>query len=307
MILLARIGCIFALLGCVGCDPPVPNTAASKPTTLSTGPSRITMTAHPPVAADARDPQPQLGAMVHLDIYVLDLPVGFVSKDEEFWKRVDEQAIGIADADRLNRNGIRCGVVPRSESLYFSQFFDHLPHHAARSVVDDLHSDNVKLDVGKKFNLQDLFFVDAQNQLQGRSYDAGENELTLAFGPTPRKPGSVRLVFCPTIHSERKRMQFTALNDEYEMPMSEVDRLYDAAITADVSDDSFFIVAPSADASLRTSVGGAFLIRSDQPEQTEQVILVMPTFVRLDGTPSVLPAMLVKPTPTTMPSQSPAQ
>src|SRR4051812_45992675 len=47
-----------------------------------------------------------------LDVYVLSLPLGTVSRNEEFWKRVNEQALDVATYDLLFKNGVRVGEAP---------------------------------------------------------------------------------------------------------------------------------------------------------------------------------------------------
>ena len=245
-----------------------PGKSTTRPTTENTGPMQLTLTAVAGKGDNPDDPPPQLNAMVHLDIYLLDMPAGSVSENAEFWKRVDEEAVGTANADRLKSNGIRCGVAPRSEGLFFSQFFDHQPHTARRQMVDDIHTDTIELEMEKKFDEQDLFFINASNRIEGKTYTHGVNRLALTFGPTPRDPGAVRLTLCPVIYSDKTQLRFTPLNQEYESPIKDIDRLYDIGLTADVPGDSFLIIAPSSDAARRTSLGGCFLIQPNQTEKT---------------------------------------
>jgi len=232
---------------------------------------------------------------VHLDIYLLDLPPGSVSDNNEFWKRVDEEAMGIGNRDLLEKNGLRAGVAPRSEGAFFTRFFDQLPHHSRRSTMDGLHAETIQLQMETTFDSQDLFvYHKAEQQPEGRSYENGTNNLMLAFGPTPRDPSAVRITLCPTVHSQRRRMQFNLLNQEHETTANENDRIYDLNLTADVPQDSFLVITPGADSARRTSVGGCFLIKPDATGRREQAIVIVPTFLRLDGKPMILRAPLVK-------------
>ena len=284
---------IFGLL-MTGCETGPGKTATSKPATDMTGPMQLTMTATPLKSDNPDDPLPQINAMVHLDIYLLNMPAGSVSQNSEFWKRVDEEAVGRANADRLKSNGIRCGVAPRSEGLFFSQFFDHQPHDAKRQMVDSLHTDTIDLQMEKKFDQEDLFFINASNQVEGKTYSQGINQLALTFGPTPRDPGAVRLTLCPVVSSDKTQTRFTPLNQEYESTIKDADRLYEIGLSADVPGDSFMIIAPSSDAIRKTSLGRTFLINPDKTELQEQVIVIVPTFMRLDGTPMIIREPVVK-------------
>ncbi len=260
----------------------------------ATGPSSLTLTIQPLNEQDPRDPQQTPSAMVHLVIFMLDMPPGSVSNNSDFWKRVDETAVGTANSDRLIRNGVRCGIVSQSEGLFFSQFFDHLPHKLSTSHVDGLHAETFPLQMEKQFDRQDLFFFNASNQLEGRSYDRGTDQLMLSFGPAPRDPGAVKVTLCPVVHSQKVRMGFTAMNDEFESPVQDVDSLYDLGLTADVPENYFMIIAPSGDADRRTSVGACFLTRADKTERKEQVIVIVPTLLRLDGKPMLVRGPLLK-------------
>jgi hypothetical protein len=146
----------------------------------------------------------------------------------------------------------------------------------------------------KHFDRQDLFFFNASDEIEGRSYDRGTNQLTLSFSPAPRDEHAVRLSLCPVVRSEKMRMDFTPMNEEFESPMNEVDRIYDLGLTADVPEGSFFIIAPSTDAQRPTSIGGSFLIKPDKTEKMEQVIVIVPTFLRLDGKPMIVRDAIVR-------------
>ena len=272
------------------------STAASQPVMPTPGPVTLTVSVQPQQQDDPRDPIPQLTAMVHLDIYYLDLPPGSVSQNSEFWRRVNEESVGILSRDLLEKNGIRSGIAPRSESAFFSSFFDALPHPPLRhSRVDGLHAETIQMEMQTPFERQDLFvFTSRQEQPQGRSYDSGSNNLVLNFGPAPRDPSAVHVTVCPVVHSDRQRTHFSALNHEHQSSESETDRIYDLSLTADIPEDSFFIIAPSADAARRTSIGGTFLIKRDATQRREQVILIVPTFLRVDQKPRQLRELFLK-------------
>ncbi len=286
---LGRVVLLAAIILIASCKTgSKPDPATTRPTTAPVPVSSriISLTGHALPREDSRDPQPQLNAMVHLDVYTVELPEGSVTANEDFWKRVDEQAVGVGLEDRLFRSGIRTGLVPKILSPYFSQFFDKNSIRTRMTTVNGLHAETIELDVGEKLRTQDLFYFDSKGQDIGRTYDDCVDYFALGFGPTPRNPGGVRLTLCPVVKSERQRLQYTSLNQEYESsPKDEIDQLFEIGINVDLPDDSFFIVAPSIDARRPSSLGGRFLIKSDKSERVEQVIVIVPTFLRLDGKP----------------------
>jgi hypothetical protein len=263
-----------------GCQPPDLNKPTSRPTTNSTS---VTVNIKP-IGADPRDPRPAPGDIIRLVIFTIDLPGGCVSDNPQFWKRVDEQAIGAANHDRLLRNGIRCGIVPPGESAFFSRFFDQQPHKMSVARVESLSAQTVPLGEERHIDREDLFVFDGDGNVQGRSFDRATNQLMLTFGFNPFDSRQVHLTLCPQVRSERMRLEYSALNQEFETPLKDVERLYDVGLSADVSDGSFLIVAPSVDADRKTSIGGRFLTRADETQRGEQVILIVPTLLPMDGT-----------------------
>src|SRR5436190_22016106 len=62
-----------------------------------------------------RDAQPTVPMVFQLACYQLSVPVGTVSRKEDCWKHIDENALDPARYDLLRRNGMRLGVAPMSE------------------------------------------------------------------------------------------------------------------------------------------------------------------------------------------------
>jgi hypothetical protein len=252
---------------------------------------QITLSAHPPKADDPRDPQPQVVGLIHLDVYQIDVPLGVVSGNEQLWKRVDENAVGngAGTAELLRRNGVRAGVVSRTEWGFFHDLMQRQPGTLRHAVVNGTHADMAPLALegpaDKPIEREDIFCLDEQNQPHGRTFEQCFNGVSLSFQPAPREPGTVRIAVCPTIRGERRRIDFSATNTEYDSPFAEVTRFYNLNLRADVPDDSFLIIAPSEDARRPSSVGGRFFIVQDNAERLERVVVIVPTFLQPDGKP----------------------
>jgi hypothetical protein len=272
--------CALVLSGCGSATTPKKKMVATGPAT-----TQMTLTVHSADGADPRDPQPTLPVLIHLDIYQFDVPFGAISTNETFWKRVDEQSIGAGPAttEMLFKNGLRGGIAPKSDWAYFRTFLEQQPNRTRKTTITKERVESMELDLNKPAEDEDLFFFDAENRLQGRSYQASTNLMTLSFQQAPRDPGSVRMALCPVVTTQRHRLQFTPLNQEYESPFEEISRLYDLNLKVDVPADDFLIVSPSSDAIRATSVGGLFLVNNDKVERLEQVLVIVPTFLRMDG------------------------
>jgi hypothetical protein len=270
---------LFIVLLC-GCQPADLKKPTSNPATTTT--SQLTVNIKP-IGTDPRDPRPGPGAIIRMVVFTIDLPSGCVSDNKQFWKRVDEQAVGAANHDRLLRNGIRCGVVPPGESAYFSRFFDSQPHQMTVARVESFSTQTLPLQTERHVDREDLFVFTPDGRIEGRSFDRAANQLMMTFGFNPADSNVVRVSLCPQVRSERLHLEYSALNQEFETPLKDIEHLYEVGLTADVPDGSFLIVAPGLDADRNTSIGGRFLTVSDATQRSEQVILIVPVLMPLDG------------------------
>jgi hypothetical protein len=270
--------CLMAA-GCAALDPSATTRPTTGPSTAPETPMEVTI--HSDGPQDARH---SIEAVVQLTIYIVDLPAGTIAADAAFWSRVDEQAVGPAVAEQLACDGIRCGVASKSQGAFFSRYFDTQPDRIKRQMVAGVHAETVAIDLTKQVPSQTLFYLDDHHHLIGRTYEDCTNSLSLAFGPTPRVPGSVRMTLCPTIKRTRKTIAYTATDGEVDQTTPVVDSLYGVSFTADVPGDSLLVIAPNKEADPATSLGRAFLTRDESAERREQVIVIVPTFLSADGT-----------------------
>jgi len=262
---------VVALLA-AGCDAPGNAGPSTRPTAQMDPTSHFIGTVDGPTA-------------IHLDVYLLDVPAGSISRDESFWRTVDENAVGAAADQRLQKNGIRCGVAPRNQWRHFADIFARDLSRARRTKVDGLATESVPLELDQPVDREDVFFFDADGQLEGHTYDHATNGVTMTFGPAPREPGTVRLTVCPVVRRERSRLEYTPTNESFQTPVTDVERIYDAGLTADVPPDGFLIVAPGPLADPDLTLGGRFLLRRDAAARREQVIVAVPTVVPLNAVP----------------------
>src|SRR5690606_12420910 len=110
-------------------------------------------------------------------------------------------------------------------------------------------------------------------RITGRSYEKCYNFFTLAFEPTPRRPGTVRMVLCPVVRSTRKQLEFAGQRESRTIEYVQAERLFDMNLRADIPLDSFLVVAPSSEARMSTSIGANFLVVQSPAERLERVLL----------------------------------
>jgi hypothetical protein len=229
----------------------------------------------------------QLGAeplTVHyLDVYQLTLPVGAVSRSDEFWKRVDEQGVDIGTYDLLQKNGFRVGVAPASQWAYFKGILDQYPAVTKKTTVTAGEAGALELLMKKGIPSQYLFYLTDDNTLMGRTYDRCDNLVSLTFQAAPRKPGQVRVAMCPLVRCVRGEFHVSVTNEEREYEYVRPERLYDLNLCCDVPVKGFLVVAPSTMAKWSATLGNAFLVDGGAAERFEHVLIMVPRPSNLRG------------------------
>jgi hypothetical protein len=274
---------ISLMLLAVGCTPtPVPDPSPTNPPRMKVSRSKQHAQAAmmSTVAAAAEAP---MGMRV--DIYQLQVPYGTVSRNEKFWKRIDEQCVDVGTYDLLYKNGVRAGQASIEEWEYFRQVMQEYPAVTNSNSLVAAENKPVELAVRKEVASQEIFYFDKTNLLQGKSYDACENLITLTFQHAPRKPQTMRVVVCPVVRSKIKRLEYSPLNNEIPVEYTAPERLYNVNLRTDVAVDHFLVVAPSPESTWPTSIGNKFFVTDGVAEQMENVLLVVPKSIRIEQTP----------------------
>ena len=218
-----------------------------------------------------------------VELYQLSVPFGTVSRNEQFWKRVDEQSVDVATYDVLFKNGIRVGLAPIAEWDYFRRIMAQHPTFTKANTLVGVEGRPVELPMRKDVRSQEIFYFDASGELQGSSFDQSENVITMSFQPAPRKPQTMRIALCPVVRATRKHLEYSSLNNEMgELKYTASQRLYDMNLRTDVPVDQFLIVAPSPQSTWPTSIGNAFLVNEGAAEKMETVLLIVPKSLHLE-------------------------
>ena len=270
---------VFLLAGCQAGNP--------APTPEAKGPP-IVMTQLRVTADAPKDAKEEVPLLVCMDVWELSVPLGTISGNEGFWKRINEQGVDVGVYDRLFKNGIRVGIAPQREWEYFKQIIDQNPAIARKVSFRGNDTRAAELDIAKEIPSQTLFYFDQQNQLTGRSYDRCENFLALTYQSIPRRTGDVRIKLCPAVRTMREQFEFTVTNEERAIQYVRPERVYDLSLEADVPLEHFLVVAPSSEAQWASSVGGTFLIKNDPAARSERVFLLVPRPYRMDDPPPTI-------------------
>lgn len=214
--------------------------------------------------------------VVQLDVYQLTVPFGSVSRNDEFWKRVDENRLDLATSDLLQKNGMRVGIGANDDWPYFKALINR--HHAAaqQGTATPAEVGTIELPLRKGIEYEDVFYFNDHNVLFGRTYERCDNLLNIEFAASRRHPGDANIKVCPVIRGLRKRLEFSVLNEEREIALVNPERLFDLRLEAEVRANHFLIIAPSRISQWPDDLGSTFLIKSGHAEPLETVLLLVP-------------------------------
>src|SRR5689334_7515808 len=134
---MSRLSYMFIALACVaGCaqrdaQPPKHTQALS----VSKPEKNANAKRNTPPQPKSREPFSTVGKIergdiptaVQVTIYQLSVPYGTVSRNEKFWKRIDESVIDINSYETLFKNGVRVGEAPTEEWEYFKKIVEENP------------------------------------------------------------------------------------------------------------------------------------------------------------------------------------
>jgi hypothetical protein len=269
------VAALIAVAGCVA-KHAAPTTAASPDATITLSERSTAYSSEARRNSIAKGRQSDVPKRMRLDVYVLSLPYGTVSRNAEFWKRVNEQALDVATYDLLYKNGVRVGEAPIAEYDRFKQAIEDQPGSFRVSKLVKPEATDVDLDIRKEVPSQLIWYFNGVNELIGKSFDRCENFITMSYQPAPRKRETIRIVLCPVVKSMRKQLQWMAGNKELEVWITQPERFYDVNLRADVAHGSFLIVAPSAESTWPGSIGNRFFVTDAPAEQLENVLLIVP-------------------------------
>ncbi len=229
-----------------------------------------------------QDAQPNMDRLAHVYVYQLSLPYGAVSRSVEFWKHVDEQAIDVGTYEALFRNGVRVGQAPVSDWDYFRNILIHNPAETKPLACQGAGTSTVEIPMKGEMAEQVLFFFNSHNNLEGHSYGRSANILCMEFSPAVRKLADVHVKLCPMVRTLRKQFVVNDEEDHKEFQYVYPEKFYDCNLITDIPLGSFLIIAPSTEASWKSSLGRNFFVTEAEAGLREQVLLIVPQLFRLD-------------------------
>jgi len=313
---LLSFACSSLLITLPACSPSNPPESEAPPIVASTeSPSKPAPFQAPAFfTPTAQNQQPdaikEQQYLIQLIAYRVTMPAGSVSRSDDFWKHVNEQAVDPATYETLFKNGIRVGVAGVDEFEYLKSLVEKHPVVTQPSSWTGRDARNLEIELKRKIDYQNLFSFNLAGELTGRTYERCDDLLRISFQPAPRKHGSVRVAVCPVIRGLR----------EVVVPIGEIntttykwvrpEHLYDLNLVVDVPLDSFLVIAPTAEGEIKTLPGSVFLRGEGAAERTETLLLFRPLLFRhgaeLEGGRPLTPGRAEKPeAPATPVQQAP--
>jgi hypothetical protein len=270
----------LALSGCAGEKKPSP-TAANQSVRADSKDGVISAVQMDTPEGGPKDAQPNVPIVFQLVCYQLTIPAGTVSRNEDFWKRVDENVLSPGAYDLLRRNGMRIGEAPVSQLESLRSMLQEVDGSGKQMGTIGADVKNVELSMRKDVQFETVNYYGRNNELSGRTFDKSENVFNISYRRTPRKLDQMRLSLVPMVRSMKKRLEYTAKNDEIEISYIAPVKFY-MDITVDLPMDKFLVLAPSDTSELPTIIGHQFFIQDQAAEQMETVLIFMAQPFRID-------------------------
>jgi hypothetical protein len=241
--------------------------------------------AQPPAPVASAAPTPHINPAV-VQVYLLQLavPFGTVSKNDKFWKLVNEDVVDPSTAAMLSKNGLRVG---RAQVADWSRFRDILDRDAAYSrtcSITGVSGIGVSpLDMTGRLDRQRIFALLADGWA-GRSYGLSQNLFDFSFAWVPQQPYVLRVSVCPVVMTLRQRMDYTLTDDPVAEPAEIPERYYDLGLRAEIPPNQFLVIGPSPTVAEPDTIGSNFLMQNRPSDRLEQLIIVVGKMVDLTKT-----------------------
>jgi hypothetical protein len=226
------------------------------------------------------DPPMLLRPQVNLSVLQYSVPAGTVSASEEFWKRVDEQAVDVAKHDILYKNGLRVGRATLTDLDFFLNLMGKFDAQKRPEIFAATAGKSIELPMKKGMMGTLLYDIDDQEELTLRSYEDCDLFFNLEFAAAPRKSNEVRIGLVPVTRTLRKRFKPVGDGEAREVEYTADEKRFHLNLRADVAVDKFLIVAPSPEARSPMSIGNAFLTKDGATQRTEEVLILIPQAIR---------------------------
>jgi hypothetical protein len=271
---LAIFGCVLALCACTPTRPG-PTAPPTAPPSQPPVPAQhvISGDAAPPAVTE---PNPMLTStgVINVTMYQLQMPFGANSRDDGFWKLVDEDVVDVPTNMNMNRNGLRVG---RGRVSDWQDFLKVLDKESAMKLRETQYTaqpsfEDAQLDMSEILP-EELLFIYDEHGLTMRSFNDCQNFLSTAFQWAPREPRTIRLTFCPVVKAWRTRRDYSLTDNPPSQNYLERENYYDLHWRADIKPGEFLVIGTSTETQDPNRIGSRFLTRDGPNQRFEEVLI----------------------------------
>jgi hypothetical protein len=282
------------MLALIGCSSTADNAMHRRG-----GQSSISVTAGGAIAQppkeDPNAPRRVPHLVVVLDIYHFTAPIGAISRNEEFWKHVDEDTLDVGIHDLLLKNGLRTGIAHDQDWTYFKGLLAKYPNIRQTPLRSQPGKEGFfEMPMRTEVPEQSIFGIDDHGVDWGRRFEDCDDILTISYIAATHNPEQTIVKVCPMVRGTRQSLSVSVLNnDSMKIERKHPEHLYDLRLEASIPLNNFLIIAPSRDAStLSTSLGSTFLVTDGAIEPIEHVLMLVPRAFQMD---EIVPAAQAPP------------
>ena len=230
----------------------------------------------------SQDAAPDVPRMIQLEVFDLTVPAGSISRNTDFWKRIDEEFMGFERQSMLDKNGLRIGRAGVEELAQLGQHLDAL--QPRKSIVTAQRADEMEFEMTRTSVSQTLFVFDQTGDPVGRDFGPSNNVVYLSFRQALRNPQSVRVALAPAVRGVRSRLEYSGRGEELKVRDAVPEFRYNELdLNFEIPPDQFVIVAQSSKGTMDTSLGRAFFSVDTPAERMERVLIIRPKSVVVLG------------------------
>jgi hypothetical protein len=232
-----------------------------------------------PSGAGGAAPAPATSLDVRLRVIKVQVPRAERGAAEAMWKHVREDAVDGETALRLLRNGIRVGVGRTDWWSPMKKAIDGIPDCRVDEMEDVRipPSFPLALELDDEPREQTLFYMDDDGILSGGTWPESRNVLRLLHAADDRRRDGLHLQVMPEVRQRLSGFRYlrTAAGI-WQVPRGGGRDYPAAGFQVRLAPGEFLVIAPSAQADVYGTLGGAFLTESDNGQQRDTLLFLRP-------------------------------
>ncbi len=215
---------------------------------------------------------------VRLNTWILEAPVGLISRSEDLWSYLEEEQIGPRRQAALGRNGLRVGTAPADAWPEIAERLREMTgNELRRAQTTALPGRSMDLILRREQPAATIFTSQDDRTLVGADYPAGDYVLMVTATLDVHDPSFVLITGMPQIRTGQEQPRYIVTEDGVQLA-AEADRYsFDQLMfQLSISDNDIIVIGPGSQSRQTTSIGRHFLVRQTGGMAFEQVVVIRP-------------------------------